>query len=416
MINGHGRFGAMKLGRGMSSTQDNAVQPPLGRIKSLDGIRAIAICSVMLFHLTRANGEAIFGGGALGVSVFFVLSGFLITSGLLTEIRNTGAVSLRTFYNKRFWRLAPALGVLLVLTLITSMTSWPEKLGVGQMSGLRDLLVGWGLALGHIMNFALTTGNYHEPHELGMTWSLNVEEQFYLGWVLIVVAALALGCVRWMGWVAGIAAMASLSWGAWLVATGNPPRRVAWSLDTQLGPVLLGAALAFALTDARVRQFVSKAAWPLMIVAVPGMVFLLVDQPGIDTYIWKQGVIAVCSAVVIACLFCAREAGFSRFFGSRPFVWIGERSYGIYLFHGAIFIWLVGTSWEMFGRYSHHVFVIALSLAVAALSYRFVERPLLDRAAARRAAKRAVTSEQSTQQAIPVQASGSAKPVSAGVS
>src|ERR671913_366524 len=209
----------------------------------LDGLRALAVMAVLLYHADLGW----IPGGFLGVEVFFVISGYLITALLLSERRHEGSIDLKNFWLRRARRLLPALYVLLVVTLAFAVVFLP-----GEVVGLRgDVLA----AFGYVTNWFLIFGqeSYFEavgrPSVLQHLWSLAVEEQFYLIWPIVLAVGLGIGATRLrrrrvlIVTLAGAAASAVAM--ALLYAPGVDPSRIYYGTDTRATGLLVGAALAF---------------------------------------------------------------------------------------------------------------------------------------------------------------------------
>ncbi|HVU74192.1 MAG TPA: acyltransferase [Mycobacteriales bacterium] len=314
-------------------------------VPGLDGLRALAVLSVIGFHVRPDRVP----GGWIGVELFFVLSGYLITRLLLAEHARTGAIDLRGFYRRRALRLMPALAALLVLTAL--IVPWfvhvpwlPIDLAAGA-TYLWDLRAGFG-----------------HPSPISTLWSLGVEEQFYLGapWVLRR-AVRNRGALPRRALTATVIAMAVCA--GWTLVLG--PR---WVVHTPIGhtfELLLGGFLA-TVSGARVRTLVAAASLAALAAAVVTMHEVRV------TFYGPLFVVAfACAAVVLHV--ATQESAVSRALASRPLVAIGQRSYGAYLYHLPI-IWIVNA--HLPGRASWLV-VFAATGVVTALSYRFVERPFL---------------------------------------
>src|ERR687894_1117737 len=226
-------------------------RPPAGTgslpyLPGLDGLRALAVIAVLLYHA----GISWIPGGFLGVEVFFVLSGYLITALLLAEWRTKGSVDVKAFWLGRARRLLPALYLLLVVTLAYAVVFLP-----GEVAGLREDVIA---ALGYVTNWYLVLGHesYFEavgrPSLLKHLWSLAVEEQFYLFWPLVFWLGVSFGATRWrtrrvlMAALGGAAISVALM--AVLFVPGVDPSRLYYGTDTRAGGLLVGAALALVCT------------------------------------------------------------------------------------------------------------------------------------------------------------------------
>jgi peptidoglycan/LPS O-acetylase OafA/YrhL len=209
----------------------------------LDGLRALAVIAVLLYHAELTW----IPGGFIGVEVFFVISGYLITALLLAEWRQRGRIDLKAFWLRRARRLLPALYLTVVVTLAFAVVFLP-----GEVAGLRSDAIA---AFGYVTNWYMVLGHesYFEavgrPSLLKHLWSLAVEEQFYVLWPLLFAAGISLGAVRWrqrrilVATVVGAAASTVLM--ATLYVPEADPSRIYYGTDTRASGLLIGAALAF---------------------------------------------------------------------------------------------------------------------------------------------------------------------------
>ena len=362
-----------------------------GRVLGLDGLRAVAVLLVLGFHF----GVGGLGGGFFGVDVFYVLSGFLITGLLLAEYERRDRIGLGAFWLRRGRRLLPAL--LLVLVAVTLMVRFAEP--AGTYPGFRGAALS---ALFYVSNWwqVATSGNYFvatgATSPLTHTWSLAVEEQFYLVWPLVVLGVLHLAGsfrrgVRAVLAVAAVGAVASAVEMAALFHPGGNTTRIYFGTDTHAQSVLVGAVLACLLTLVARRQGASGMA-PLaragavrivLTVAglVGGLVVLLAARrlDGASSAAYRGGflLVALCSAVAIAAVVTVPRGPLARLLSIAPLVWLGTLSYGIYLWHFPVAVYLDA------GRTGlHGPALLALrtgvTVAVAAASFYLVERPVLE--------------------------------------
>ena len=392
-------------------------QSGLGRLAGLDGLRAIAVLLVVVYHAVPST----LVGGYLGVDVFFVISGFLITGLLLRERTSTGRIRLGRFWIRRARRLLPALILLLVVVTFTA-----ALIGGDLVAGLPAQL--FGAATFSSNWVAVATGADYiqltSPDLYRNLWSLAVEEQFYLLWP-IAMLALALVPSRSVR-VVLIAALAAASAIAMAVLPSGASR-LYYGTDTHAFGLLMGAALAVALSgrfaaDARAgdadARTVSARLMPPPGTRRPHRILLvLIDLLGLSalvgivligaTLAWTDpralgGGIALASALTVVVIAAATTPGswFGHALDVPPLRWIGERSYGLYLWHWPVLVIvavLVGAR-DGSGAPWWVVPAIALPIAVIAtvLSYRFVETPIrrfglrgaLDRLSARSPAVR----------------------------
>ncbi|PJJ73192.1 peptidoglycan/LPS O-acetylase OafA/YrhL [Diaminobutyricimonas aerilata] len=352
----------------------------IGRLAGLDGLRALAVTGVLLFHLF----PALLPGGFLGVDVFFVISGFLITTLLVREHTASGrrgidAASLARFWVRRARRLLPALAVVVLVSgAVALLIGGDSLLGLGwQIVGAATFSYNW---------LALADGtSYFEqgtPELFRILWSLAVEEQFYLLWPLALPFLLL---VRSRGIRIGVlAALAAASAAAMIVlapGTGDPTR-VYFGTDTHAFGLLLGAALAVfrelwpapPAWSLRLRFWAST----LALGSLAGLVVLALTMTEDAPWTYRGGLalVALLSAGVIAGG-VVPGSWLGRALDAPPLRWVGERSYGIYLWHWPVFV-LLDDALADSGWSSWVIGCAATVLAVgaAAASYRWVELPV----------------------------------------
>ncbi|POH74936.1 hypothetical protein CVS27_03490 [Arthrobacter glacialis] len=344
-----------------------AVEPRLQtkpRNAALDGIRGLAISAVIASHFVPGG----FKGGAYGVLVFFVLSGYLITTLLLKEHERSGRIDLKAFYARRALRLLPALYVFLVVALGMSLLFGRElRMDPG------GSLVGSVLAFFYVFNWVDFAG-LQIPHSMTPLWTLSVEEQFYLVWPLLLV--LMLGAPLLKKHLQGIVLAAAvlftgLGIAAYLVF-GLMSYYRSW---TWIAPLLLGVSLAIAQhrTQGRLGTELARLApiaWALLILVAA-------YPPTLDSVVTHAVVVPLLS--VASCIIIARSVDGATSFSTRvlslPVLgYLGRRSYGLYLWN------LIAL--ETLEHFIHHpalliACALAATFAVAEASYRWVEMPAL---------------------------------------
>jgi peptidoglycan/LPS O-acetylase OafA/YrhL len=340
----------------------------LGHRPALDGIRGCAIALVVALHIGAG-----LPGGFIGVEVFFVLSGFVITSVLLEEARETGRIHLGNFYARRGLRLLPALfGLLIVLGVYVAI--FPDRAPADDFG--RDALA----AVFYVANWLYSSvGN--QPHLLTHTWSLSVEEQFYLVWPLILIALV----LRRSGYatllavcVAGIMASTVLRYVLW---DGGPGvDRAYFGTDTRIGAMLVGCAVAILAyagwlpRQGRVVPFVRVG-------ALVGCGLILVvarELHRLEPVLYKGGFTAVALAtgvIIVAILIAPRDA-LSRALSIAPLRYLGKISYGVYLW-GWPLHFMVRAATPDFSHTVRMLITISLSIAIPAVSFRYLEQPFL---------------------------------------
>lgn len=328
---------------------DNPILPPGSRWPALDGLRGVAILLVFAFHLPLQ----IFRAGSYGVILFFVLSGFLITTILLRELDSNGSMAFRRFYARRARRLLPALLLVIIGHLVLQLTVLDEPERWWDRT--------WPV-LAYVSNFSAAAGVnlVHMAH----TWSLAIEEHFYLLWPAIL---LLLPRRHRFLVVSGLAA-GFMTWRVALLVAGAPDIRVFFATDANAFAPLLGCALAIGLHEKRIAAPSSNVS-ALSIAALIAAACLPVDFAD-RRLLWGALPIGLISAVAI-------HAAVNRpttWLENRVLGWFGTISYGLYLWHYL----LISLPWERLPL-PPLLGMAATPIAVAWLSWRFVEAPLLRR-------------------------------------
>jgi len=351
-------------------------RPRLPYMPGLDGLRALAVAGVVVYHA----GAAWLPGGFLGVDVFFALSGYLITSLLLVEFARAGRIDLKRFWLGRARRLLPAAFLVIGLSLIVVAIFIPSSLGQARGDAISSAFYvnNWHQILADRSYFEA----FGRPSLFQHLWSLAVEEQFYLLWPLILTFALArLGGKRGAVLVTVGIAVVSLVLMAVLYDPRVDPSRVYYGTDTRAAQLLFGALLAFAWPPGRLTGKTGRgAAWVLDGIGLVGLAVLawaMFAWQDYDRFVYQGGLglVALGSVAVIAAL-VHPASRIEKAFGWMPLRWIGQRSYGIYLFHWPV----MALSRPQLDIRADPTLIalgqIAVTVALAALSYRFVEMPV----------------------------------------
>lgn len=362
--------------------------PRLRHIRALDGLRGVAVAAVVVYHLDERR----LPGGFLGVSLFFTLSGFLITNLLLTEWRARGRVDLGRFWSRRFRRLLPAALVTFVLVLALAALGGDPH----QLADLRGDLVA---ALGYVANwrFVLAGDAYgagwESPSPLLHLWSLSIEEQFYAA---VALAALAIGwwsrrrtarAGRPSGppssrpWLVVLGGAAALSLAAGAARFGDADTaRFYFGTDTRAFELLAGALLALAVgTDV-------PASWragrlrplPTLVgaAASAAAVVLLAVTHTTDAWLYRGGLWLMALVSCGLVLTTLHDHGpLARALSWRPLVGLGLISYGVYLYHWPVFGWLTPERTGVDGP-ALVVLRLGVTLGLAVASYHMVEQPV----------------------------------------
>lgn len=344
------------------------------RLDALDGLRTVAVGLVILFHVRFPASAA----GYLGVDVFFVLSGFLITKGLIRALERP-SLGLPAFWARRFKRLAPA-ALLVVLVVVV----W-ALLAADAFRRYTLLQDAWWTIL-YVANWRfIQSASYFASDgttsPLIHMWSLAVEEQFYLGWPLVL-GLVALLLSRRRAWrvpaltvVAAVVVVASAGVMWWLHATAGVERAY-MGTDAKAFEPMLGALLALVLTSPRARALVRRTAPATSLLAPVGMVALFAVLDGPAPWYFRGGALVFCAltAVLIAALAEMPESPLGRVLAWAPVSYLGRISYGIYLWHWPYAVWLATHSGQF--RPARAVLVVALTIATASASYHFLEMPI----------------------------------------
>ncbi len=350
----------------------------LGYSPGLDGLRALAVIAVLLYHADLPW----IPSGFLGVDVFFVISGYLITSLLLTESRRTGTVDFRRFWYRRVRRLLPALFLMIGVVALYTVVFLPDE-----ASKLRGDLVSsifyvnnWWQIFHHQSYFAAAG----RPPMLQHLWSLAVEEQFYLFWPMIFIFLMFLFQRQRSRMLLAIGAgiVASTVLMAVLYQPLGDPSRVYFGTDTRASTILVGVALAFAWSPWRLQAQVGKGARFVLdavgISALAALVWTVLNVNEFQPGLYRGGflVVAILAALVIA-VAVHPVGGLLNAFLSLPILrWIGKRSYGIYLWHWPVYMITRPTLDVPLTGLPLLTLRIAITVTLAELSYRYVEQPV----------------------------------------
>jgi peptidoglycan/LPS O-acetylase OafA/YrhL len=365
-------------------------------LPGLDGLRALAVLAVIAYHEQFSWAP----GGLLGVGVFFTLSGYLITDLLLSQWSRDGELGLGGFWFRRARRLLPALFVMLGV-----VSAWVSLFGRSQLGSLRGALPA---AVGYVSNWYLIAAHnsyfarFAPPAPLDHLWSLAVEEQFYLLWPWLLILALA--CLpargrpgewwrsgppgksraRWLVLPTLLLAAASAVLMLAFYQPGVDPTRVYEGTDTRAAGLLIGAALAMVWPTRRAAARLGSldtSRWSRLVidgVGVAGLVVIgiMIWQVGeYSPFIYRGGMTVLAlgtAAVVAAVAYPGTLVG--RALGWRPLRWIGVRSYGIYLWHYPVIV--LTTPPNATEDLTRATLQILASIALAAVSWRFVEEPI----------------------------------------
>lgn len=361
------------------SNKNNTGQIGVSHIASIDGLRAIAVTAVVLYHL----GISWIPGGFLGVDLFFVISGYVITRLILDSINQSSALDLRAFYAARLRRIYPGFLFMITCNIIF--------IGVWAPEAMRRFLADLPYAITGTINWFLVARHqdYFEaigrPPLLQHTWSLAVELQFYLIWPIILLTILKYFGKRNIAKIALVIAMVSgitLFFVSLRLDEANAQQisHIYFGTDTHSLGLFLGSALAVSWIPQNLSSDIAKRAQDVIdgigVVGLLGLIstFLFIDETNASLYRIAFPLAGIFGCLVIISL-VHPASRFAPIISSAPFRWVGQRSYGIYIWHWVIFqmtrpsVDLTGQSWALY------LARVLLVLALADISLRWVEIP-----------------------------------------
>ena len=380
--------------------EDARTAPPargvgaLGYLPGLDGLRAISVLLVLAYHYRPDR--SLLSGGFLGVEVFFVISGYLITALLLDERRKHGSISLQNFWMRRVRRLFPALYAMLLSVGLMVAVFYREDLGRlrGALFSGAFYISNWQQIFSHVQY-----ANDKDRAPLGHLWSLAVEEQFYLLWPLLFAAGMFFFRHRFK-WIILAGAIASWVWMAYLIS-GRPTfdrdvlvqaeitqlgdwfNRIYLATDTRAAGLLIGAFLAYFWVPRKLRGQTGRnaARWLDGAAVVSGVILLALivaaKLQSVWLYWWGFALVDLCTVVLIAAT-VHPVSHVGRLLGVKPLRHIGVRSYGIYLWGIAVFEFTrpgIGLDVQWSGPVLLITRVVLVAV-VAETSYRLLEKPV----------------------------------------
>lgn len=350
------------------------LQHPPRYLPGLDGLRAISVIGIIIYHL---NAQWL-SGGFLGVDTFFVISGYLITSLLLFEYENYGRIDLMTFWLKRFKRLIPAMLFVVLFSVIYVVFFEPEILKAIKGDAVAALIYvsNWWYIFQDIDYF-----DQFKPMPLKHLWSLAVEEQFYIFYPLVLLAFLKIfKRKKWVVVAFFVVSLLSAFWMLHLSAPDANNARTYFGTDTRLQTLLLGVIFAFIWPAFKLKAEPAKTSRLtvdiLGSVALLGLLtlFLIVNEQQFWLYSGGFYVISLLTLLIIASV-VQPKGKLAEVMGNSLFVYIGKRSYSLYLWHFVIITFL--HKHFVAGQYPFYVYLldVALTFLMAEVSYRFVETP-----------------------------------------
>ncbi|BFT74360.1 acyltransferase family protein [Paenibacillus sp. P36] len=342
----------------------------------LDGIRALSVLAVIAYHLNWGWAS----GGFLGVSVFFVLSGFLITDMLLEERKNKNRIDLKRFWIRRIRRLLPAmLSMIIAVAIFLAISNHARLISIqGDIWSAVTYTSNWYNIFHQVSYFE----SFGPPSPLGHLWSLAIEEQFYLLWPLIIIGLSRFFSPTRGKFVLLTLAGAILSYLAMVILyePGTDPSRVYYGTDTRAFGLLIGAALAFICPSRKLLDPNSRKnrSW-INVTGIIGLlviIYMFLQTGEYDQSLYTGGMLVLSIAVSFVIAAAASPSSFvSKILGWKPLRWIGVRSYSIYLWHYPVIVLTSSTSPNTDVSYFLQMIQLILSIGFAALSYTFIENP-----------------------------------------
>lgn len=348
----------------------------LGYLPALDGLRALAVLAVLFYHADVLW----LPGGFLGVEIFFVVSGYLITSLLLAEYRSRRSINLKQFWQRRARRLLPALFAMIAAVLIYAVLFLPEEVASlrGDVLAAFTYVTNWYLIYAEKSYFE-TIGR---PSLLRHLWSLAVEEQFYLLWPLLFVLVLGRCKSRVAMLLLMLGATASALWMGIQFNPDADPSRIYYGTDTRAAGLLIGGALAF------VRLPRANAGWlaPLLrgffdvigFAALGALVAACLHWTEFDPFLYQGGIllVAAATALVIAAVVSPGSPVLGSLLGTGILRWIGLRSYSLYLWHWPVFMVTRPQLDTTLEGAPLLLLRFTITFALAEISYRLIESPI----------------------------------------
>lgn len=349
---------------------EKKIQKKRKYIKEIDGLRALAVIMVLAYHLKMPFAKS----GLLGVTVFFVISGYLITGILINEIEESGGVDLKNFWLRRIRRLLPAvLSMAVVMIFVSAVVN-----RVVFTKGCNDLLSAvfgynnWWQIFRKVSYFE----NAGAPSPFTHCWSLAIETQFYLIYpILLILLSKARNRGKVFAAVTAVLAMISVVLMGVLYSPDGDPSRVYYGTDTRAFSLLIGALTAiqkeYHIIKVKLRGKLWAVIGSISVLILIGMMMLISSYSSF-LYYGGQAIVSVLAAFVVYAVTVSRSL-LNIILGSSILKWVGDRSYSIYLWHYPIIVLMSGgkrAAWWIV------ILEVVLSVGVAELSYRFIETPV----------------------------------------
>ncbi|MCY9033187.1 acyltransferase family protein [Bacillus inaquosorum] len=346
-------------------------------IPGLDGLRAFAVLSVIAYHLNFSGAN----GGFIGVDIFFVLSGYLITSILLPAHGNDISLDFRDFWVRRIRRLLPAAYLMIFSTVVWVVLFDRELLHTVRGDAISSLfyMSNWWFIFHKLSYF----DSFGSPSPLKNLWSLAIEEQFYMIWPMFLVGGMYIFKKRArLAAAVSLLALCSAVMMSILYEPGGDPSRVYYGTDTRSFALLIGCALALVwpmkrLSSNRLSNKLKHTLHATELSAFCILVLCVYFTDEYEPFLYRGGMllISMIAAILIACV-CHPSSFLGNLLSWRPLRWLGTRSYGIYLWHYPVIV--LSTPVQEIGNpvFWHIVLKVIVTFILAELSYHFIEKPI----------------------------------------
>lgn len=346
-------------------------------ITGLDGLRAFAVLAVMAYHFNFSWA----GGGFLGVDIFFVISGYLITSNILTLQEENHNFNLREFWIRRIRRLLPAVYVMIIAVFLWALIFNPQIVSTLKGDAASSLIYAsnWWFIFHKLSYF----NSFGQPSPLKNLWSLAIEEQFYIVWPILLITGIKVFKKRTkLSSIVFIAALCSAALMAVMYKPGEDPSRVYYGTDTRVFELLIGGLLAIIypmkrLSSRKVSSMQRKVINTASIISFTAFIASVIFINEYEVFLYRGGMLLISlnAAAIIACI-SNPSCYLSHLLSWKPLSWLGKRSYGIYLWHYPIIV--LSTPVYEIGNpaYWRVGLQLVIIIIIAELSYVYLEMPI----------------------------------------
>ncbi|MFD0587240.1 acyltransferase family protein [Paenibacillus sp. GCM10027627] len=342
----------------------------------IDGLRAISVLAVVAYHFNMEWAQ----GGLLGVGVFFVLSGYLITDHILTEWKEKKEISILKFWIRRIRRLLPAMVWMLFVVALLLLITDPARLLALKGDFLSSIFYvnNWYLIYNEVSYFE----SFGPASPIGHLWSLSIEEQFYIVWPIVLLVSMKLAPRRGqlIVLIFTLAFLSAISM-AVMYVPGTDPSRVYYGTDTRAFGILFGTILAIVWPSWRMNDKVSLTARTILdflgTVAIFILIVLIYRTNEYDDLLYQFGfvILSLVTVVVIAVL-VHPASRLGKIIGCRPLIWIGKRSYSLYLWHYPVIILTRPEANSNEAGFIQVLLQLIVIVILSSFSYKYVEEPI----------------------------------------